>query len=597
MRAKVLVISAFVAVLLLPLLVRAIVVGSATTTAPATGKATKRLVVVTPHVEQIREEFGRGFSDWHQKNFGEPVEIDWRTPGGTTDIMKALEAQFETAVKSPDRMSDDGIAAAGTIGYDLFFGGGSFEHTKMKDRRVGERAGSKKKIEYRWGRPANIPPEELAQAYGENKIGTQQLYDPDRYWFGAALSGFGIVYNKQVLKDLGLPEPTGFQSLCDPRYQGLLALADGRQSGSVTTTYDSILNKEDWANGWKILRELSANARYYASASTKPPVDVSQGDAAAGLAIDFYGRGQGQFVLRPGETPDASRVGYVDPQGATYIDADPVSIVNGATDPELCERFVRYILTEEAQAMWQFEPRGHGGTSKNGDDLGPVTYRLRRMPVRRVMYEKYLDRMVDRTNPFTVAADVPVRGYRAAIGPLMAAFGIDTGEECRHAWVAMNAAKSKGGTSSASPESIAEMERLFYSMPEHAFQSGTIWWPADLAAGISKPSLNELEKQKVATVTELQRAIERAENDAAKLDAGSEAATKSNAMIAEWKTLATRAAASTAPQRAVLDAKSYRAIRNDTDSWKNPTHGRRTLIAYTEFFRDRYAEVVRLAGH
>jgi hypothetical protein len=50
-----------------------------------------------------------------------------------------------------------------------------------------------------------------------------------------------------------------------------------------------------------------------------------------------------------------------------------------------------------------------------------------------------------------------------------------------------------------------------------------------------------------------------------------------------------------------LSEKTYRAIRNDTDSWRSPEHGRRTLIAYTEFFRRKYKEVVELrergAGH
>src|SRR6185369_4088714 len=132
-----------------------------------------------------------------------------------------------------------------------------------------------------------------------------------------------------VLRELGLPEPRAFGDLTDFRYFNMLALADGRLSGSITTAYDSILNKEGWKNGWKMLREMSANARYFASAAPKPPIDVSQGEAAAGLAIDFYGRTQSQAVLAPGQDPADSRVGYVDPKGATYIDADPVTILRG----------------------------------------------------------------------------------------------------------------------------------------------------------------------------------------------------------------------------------------------------------------------------
>ena len=40
--------------------------------------------------------------------------------------------------------------------------------------------------------------------YGANDIGGRPLHDPDRYWFGAALSSFGIVYNAESLRRLGV---------------------------------------------------------------------------------------------------------------------------------------------------------------------------------------------------------------------------------------------------------------------------------------------------------------------------------------------------------------------------------------------------------
>src|SRR5690606_17069006 len=180
------------------------------------------------------------------------------------------------------------------------------------------------------------------------------------YWLGTALSGFGIVYNRDVLEELGLPEPESFDDLTAFGYFNLLALADPRMSGSVTTTYESILNNQGWDSGWRTLREMAANSRYFATSSTRPPIDVSQGDAAAGLAIDFYGRGQAQEVMAAGETAETSRVGYVDPKGAVYIDADPVSILRGGPSPELAQRFVEFLLTDEAQALWQMRVYGTG---------------------------------------------------------------------------------------------------------------------------------------------------------------------------------------------------------------------------------------------
>jgi len=474
MRTRILVAVAFALVLALPLIVRGLARGQGDTaggafqTPGAGGEPVRSLVIVTPHVEQIRLEFGAAFDGWHRTKFGQGVRIDWRVPGGTSEIVKQIEAQADAALRQ-GRLDQEGRFEPGTSGADVFFGGGSYEHGKMAQQKT---APGNEATKYTLGRAAGFPQAQLDEWYGENKIGVQKLYDPGQVWLGTALSGFGIVYNRDTLKKLGLPEPRNFRDLCDPRYFNLLALADGRLSGSITTTYESILNKEGW-DGWRTLREMCGNARYFASASTRPPVDVSQGEAAAGLAIDFYGRGQSQFVLRPGEGPDDSRVGYVDPEGAVYIDADPVTILNGCSDFELSRRFVEFCLTVDAQALWQFRSRASlGSAGVAGDGLGPAVYELRRMPVRRVMYDTYRDRMVDKTNPFEAASDVPGRGWRDAIAPMMAAFGIDTAEECREAWRALNEARVAAATGECPQAVLRAMESSFYAMPGHKMLDG-----------------------------------------------------------------------------------------------------------------------------
>jgi iron(III) transport system substrate-binding protein len=538
MGQKLAVLVALLLVLSLPFLVRGMA-GGGGPSAPEAAKGAPKLVIVTPHVEQIRSEFGAAFERWHLRTQGTAVTVDWRAPGGTADIMKQLEATLEAAANN-GQIDDKGVAKPGSAGFDLFFGGGSFEHGKMKEEKK-VRTASGKTITFRMGQPANFEKEKLVAWFGEkNKIGEQFLYDPEQFWIGTALSGFGIVYNRDVLKNLGLPEPRSFGDLCDYRMFNMVALADGRQSGSVTTTYDSILNKEGWDKGWRTLREMCANARYFASSSTKPPIDVSQGEAAAGMAIDFYGRSQAQMLMKPGMDPKSVRVGYVDPEGAVYIDADPASILNGTSNFELAKKFVEFCLTEEAQALWQFHsvksvmadhPRVGGGDgtllkvasdypkTPDGRLFGPDEYELRRMPVRPVMYEKYSKFMVDQVNPFKIASDVPQRGWRSAIAPLMAAFGIDVVAEIREAWRDLNMARLARASNQFPTDKLDEMERLFYAMPMHTMKDGT-----------------QLE----------------------------------------------------------FNEKNYKAIKTDTNSWKDLDHGKRALIGYTASFRENYTRVTAI---
>ncbi|MFN9972557.1 MAG: ABC transporter substrate-binding protein, partial [Phycisphaerae bacterium] len=183
--------------------------------------------------------------------------------------------------------------------------------------------------------PAGFPKAQLDEWYGENRIGSGLLYEPDQYWLGTALSGFGIVSNRDLLKRLGLPEPDSFEALTDPKLQAMVALADPRQSGSIATTFDAILSNYGWEKGWRILREMCANARYFTNSSTKPPIDISHGEGAIGLAIDFYGRSQAQAIAKPGEDRATVRDGDGDPKGTASVEADPISLLRGGPNPEI----------------------------------------------------------------------------------------------------------------------------------------------------------------------------------------------------------------------------------------------------------------------
>jgi ABC-type Fe3+ transport system substrate-binding protein len=441
------------------------------------------LVVITPHVPQIRAEFSRAFEAWYRRRYGDSVAIDYRVPGGTSEILTQLESQFQAAAKSGlFDLSDpkNPKAAPGTIPFDLVFGGGSYDHGRIKTGVKVELAGADgKPVVYSipMSVGAGFSREQLDAWFGENAVGAQKLYDPDQCWIGVALSSFGIVYNKPEYARLaGKSAPVSFDDLADPALFGNVILADPRQSGSVATTLDAILSSYGWEKGWQLIREICGNTRTFSNSSPKPPIDVSQGEAAAGLAIDFYGRGQSQAVLAPGQEAEDSRVGYVDPKGATYIDADPISILRGGPNPELAKRFVEFCLTEEGQALWQLpaltDPRSAGNPKgEDGKAMGPAQYELRRMPARRVMYEKYVGQFIDKANPFEIATKTKPAGWRGGLGIMMGAFAIDNAHVQREAWAALNKARVQKGFP---PAVLAEMEELFYSFPETVLPDGSV---------------------------------------------------------------------------------------------------------------------------
>ncbi len=424
----------------------------------------ERLVVITPHNEQIRHELGRGFTRWMRETLGRDAVIEWRTPGGTSDIRKLLESQYAAAVER-GRISPDTQPPPGTMPYDIIIGGGTFEHSRLARGVEATIAGERVRVPL--STPADIDTHTLEEVFGENRVGPSRLYDPDRRWLGTTLSSFGILYNVERLAERGVAPPESWKDLTDPRLTGWLALADPRQSGSVATTYESILDAHGWDDGWRILRAMSANARYFSSSATLPVLDISSGEAAAGLCIDFYGRFQAQVLSSSSKGragPD--RLGYVEPAGQTRIDPDPVSILAGGPNPELALRFVEFIISEFGQAIWQYPAVGLDAPA---GALGPEKYELRRLPIRRSMYEPDMfARFIDRVDPYSVASDAPPRGWRGLIGPIFGAGMIDTHIELVAAWRARRDAVERG----ASAELIARIDALLFAVPEHVFADG-----------------------------------------------------------------------------------------------------------------------------
>jgi hypothetical protein len=145
---------------------------------------------------------------------------------------------------------------------------------------------------------------------------------------------------------------------------------------------------EGWQRGMGELLLMAANARYFTDMAPQVPHDVGNGEAAAGVAIDFYGRVY-QEIVGPG------RCNFVAPAAATAITPDPVAILAGVKgEPlELARHFVEFLLSREGQLLWAKRP---------GTPGGPLVRALRRPPVRQDLYADQSD-WADRTNPFAEA--------------------------------------------------------------------------------------------------------------------------------------------------------------------------------------------------
>jgi len=388
--------SAFLLILLVPLFPRGGPPPAAPTTHGAAGPsgAAEHLVIVTPHLEAVRRKFATAFSNWYATNYNKPVEVDFLNYGGGSEIVKFFQASRPTFEK------------LGTYEVDLVWGGSDFLFNESLEKKG-------------YLQKAGIDSAVVAAAFPRAEIGGLPLYDPETengpQWYGTALSSFGIIYNKDLLRYLQLPEPKTWSDLADPRYRNWLVLADPTRSASAKTVLMTIVEREmataqqeglppgeGWARGMGLVRLIASNAKSFTGTGVLLPSTVTSGDAAAALSIDFYARTQ-IAAIEPG------RVGYVEPHGATVITPEPIGIVAGAQHLELARRFIEFMLSEPAQRLWitRADPR------RESPDMT-----LRRLPIRRSVYD-HPEHFTDYTNPYLAAGDFNTKADRTSEFGLM----------------------------------------------------------------------------------------------------------------------------------------------------------------------------------
>lgn len=389
-----------------------------------------RLTVITPHNESIRREFGEAFAEYWKEQTGQTVHVNWRVPGGTSEIARVLGSAYEAAAE----LGKEGV------GIDVFFGGGAY------DFKIQAKAGRFEKL-----RIFETQPELFGEGGIPATMSGETYYDPDRLWIGAALSSFGICFNEDLIKLRGLDTPTSWRDLGDPAYFQGIALADTTKSASVTKSIEMLIQQimqeelqaspddareevlaRGWAKSLNLIQRISANARYFTDSSAKIPRDVADGNAVAGMCIGFYGRATSEGVKK---ADGSSRLKYLTPVGGSSISVDPIGVLKGAAQPKLAQAFVEFVLSREGQMLWAAAP---------GADPGPKRKALRRLPIRRDLYEgATLEAMVDRealpyekAQRFTFDPDLTGRLF-TPIRNIVRVMCIDTHPEMKEAWKAL----------------------------------------------------------------------------------------------------------------------------------------------------------------
>jgi len=174
-----------------------------------------------------------------------------------------------------------------------------------------------------------------------DKIGNYPVNDPQGFYRGQALAGYGLMWNTRYLAANKVPAPKEWADLVKPVYFGHLATSSPSRSGTTHLTIETILQAEGWEKGWSQVLQIAGNAVAITERSFGVPDGVSNGQFGIGLVIDFFG-----LAAKNSGFP----VEFAYPSQTAIVPAN-IALVNGAKNADLGRRFIQFSLSPAGQEL------------------------------------------------------------------------------------------------------------------------------------------------------------------------------------------------------------------------------------------------------
>jgi ABC-type Fe3+ transport system substrate-binding protein len=173
------------------------------------------------------------------------------------------------------------------------------------------------------------------------KIGNYPINDPQGFYKGQALAGYGIMYNTRYLKANKLAAPKEWDDLLKREWFGHVAMTAPSRSGTMHLTVETILQGEGWDNGWGKILQMAGNSAQVTERSFGVPDGINNGQFGAGPVIDFFGLA-GKYSGFP--------VDFVYPAMTSIVPAN-IALVAGAKNSAEAKKFVQFALSQRGQEL------------------------------------------------------------------------------------------------------------------------------------------------------------------------------------------------------------------------------------------------------
>jgi phosphoglycerate transport regulatory protein PgtC len=167
------------------------------------------------------------------------------------------------------------------------------------------------------------------------------IHDPDGYYTGFAISGYGMMWNREYLKRHNLTPPANWTDLTSAHYFGHVGMSAPSRSGTTHMAVESILQYHGWETGWRILFEIGGNLATITARSFGVPDGVNNRRFGIGIVIDFFGL-------------SSAALGY--PVEFTYSRESAllpasVAVTKNARNVPAARKFINFLVSDKGQRL------------------------------------------------------------------------------------------------------------------------------------------------------------------------------------------------------------------------------------------------------
>ncbi len=189
-----------------------------------------------------------------------------------------------------------------------------------------------------------------------NELGLTEFYRPKawndlREQFREAVGGkyiplyagiLGWALNTTLLKEKGIPVPTTWKDLADPRYRGLIAYPNPGTSGTGYTMLATLVQLYGEEAAFTLLKQIHRNVQQYTRSGAAPGQLTGRGEVAIG--ITFIHDAVDQLL-------QGFPITYGAPRDGTGYEIGGLSLVKGGRNRDNAIAFIEWALTPDAQRL------------------------------------------------------------------------------------------------------------------------------------------------------------------------------------------------------------------------------------------------------